>query len=105
LVLGDEPILEPEFLQKMIKAMEDQPTMLIVSPRYRGKNGHPLLFRKELFGEIFSLAGPQTIHDVFHAHEDKILRVEAPEWTTLDIDTPEDYDHIAELIKNRSTKP
>ncbi len=99
LILGDEPILDPSLLQKMTQTMESNPETLIVSPIYRSKKGHPLLFRRQLFGEILSLKEAQTIRDIVHAHADRLVTVEAPEWTTIDIDTPEDYARIVELFK------
>ena len=98
LVLGDQPILDPAFLQTMVSKMESDPEALIVSPVNDGKKGHPLLFRRQLFGEIMSLQEGQTIRDVVHAHADKLILVEAPEWTTMDIDTPEDYERLKKIV-------
>jgi molybdenum cofactor cytidylyltransferase len=100
LVLGDEPILDPEVLKTMVNKMESDPDVLIVSPVHGGKKGHPLLFRRQLFGEIMSLQEGQTIRDVVHAHADKLVLVEAPEWTTMDIDTPKDYESLKKLVKS-----
>lgn len=99
LVLGDEPILDPSFLQKMTQTMESNPETLIVSPIYRGHKGHPLLFRRQLFGEILSLKDSQTIRDIVHAHAEKLVTIEAPEWTIMDIDTVEDYTRMVKLFK------
>lgn len=96
LVLGDQPILDPNLLIMMIQKMDSNSDALIVCPIHNGKKGHPLLFRRELFGEIMSLDEAQTIRDVVHAHTDKLLMVEAPEWSILDIDTPEDYSGLSD---------
>ena len=102
LVLGDEPIFEPEFLRLMIGQMEkNRGEALIVSPIHKGKKGHPLLFHSRLFEEISNLKNSQTIRDVVHRHADKLVAVEAPQWTIMDIDTPEDYNLISNLIKAR----
>ncbi len=100
LVLGDEPIFDPDFLRLMAQQMENsQSKTLIVSPIYRGKKGHPLLFHRQLFSEILNLKNPQTIRDVVHGHADQLLTVDAPHWVILDIDTPEDYARIIKLTK------
>jgi molybdenum cofactor cytidylyltransferase len=99
LVLGDQAILDPNLLTKMVKTMEDNPEELIVSPIHNGKKGHPLLFHRKLFGEILSLKDTQTLREVIHGHEDRLVTVEAPEWTIIDIDTPEDYERLINLIK------
>jgi molybdenum cofactor cytidylyltransferase len=77
LVLGDEPILDSTLLSIMIKALEDNPDALIVVPLYEGKEGHPLLLRRELFSEILGLNYDQTLNNVIKAHGDKTVKVEA----------------------------
>jgi molybdenum cofactor cytidylyltransferase len=100
LVLGDEPIFDPKLLRLMIGQMEKSGgEVLIVSPVHEGKKGHPLLFHSRLFEEILNLKSSQTIRDVVHYHADKLVAVEAPQWTVMDIDTPEDYNRISNLIK------
>jgi molybdenum cofactor cytidylyltransferase len=100
LVLGDEPILDPKLLRLMIGQMEKgKGEALIVSPIHKGKKGHPLLFHSRLFEEILNLKNSQTIRDVVHRHADKLVTVEAPKWIIMDIDTPEDYNRISNLIK------
>jgi molybdenum cofactor cytidylyltransferase len=100
LVLGDEPIFDPEFLRLMIGQMEkSRGEALIVSPIHKGKKGHPLLFHSRLFEEILNLKNSQTIRDVVHCHADKLVTLEAPQWTIMDVDTPEDYNRVSNLIK------
>ncbi len=100
LVLGDEPIFDSNFLKLMIQQMENsQGKTLIVSPIHKGKKGHPLLFHRQLFTEILNLKNPQTIRDIVHRYTDRLLTIEAPQWTIMDIDTPEDYARISGLIK------
>jgi len=99
LILGDQPIMDPKLLATMIQTMEKNAKALIVSPIHNGKKGHPLLFRRQLFGEIFSLKTTQTIREVVHAHTDQLVTLEASEWTTIDIDTPEDYARLGGLTK------
>jgi molybdenum cofactor cytidylyltransferase len=100
LVLGDEPIFDPNLLNSMVKQMENsQGKALIVSPIHKGKKGHPLLFHRQLFAEILNLKNPQTIRDIVHRYTDRLLTIEAPQWTIMDIDTPEDYARINGLLK------
>ena len=87
LVLGDEPILDPSFLQKMTQTMESNPETLIVSPIYRGQKGHPLLFRRQLFGEILQLKRLADNPRHCSCSCGETGDIEAPEWTIMDIDT------------------
>ena len=99
LVLGDQPIMDPKLLATMIQTMEKNAEALIVCPVHKDKKGHPLLFRRQLFGEILSLKTTQTIREIVHAHTDRMVTLEAPEWTAVDVDTPEDYARISRLTK------
>ena len=102
LVLGDEPIFDPKILLSLIEQMEQRrDKALIATPIYNGQKGHPLLFHSQLFAEILDLKSSQTIRDVVHSRADKLVKIEAPQWTTMDIDTPEDYDRVCNLIKTR----
>ena len=97
LVLGDQLGLAPELLRRMIAAMEDVPSALIVSPTHNGKRGHPVLFRSSLFGEILALTG--TIKEIVDRHVDAHVNVEGGEWSTVDFDTPDDFERAKHLFK------
>ncbi len=97
LVLGDQLGLSPELLRRMIAAMEDVPGALIVSPTHGGKRGHPVLFRGSLFGEILALK--ETLKEVVDGHADAHVHVEGGEWSTMDFDTPADFERAKRLFK------
>ena len=79
LVSGEEPIHNPILLATMVKTLEENAEALIVSPINKDERGHPLLFRRELFAEILSLTGNQTIREIVNNHLDRLVTVEAPE--------------------------
>ena len=81
LVSGDQPIYDPNLLTAMVKTLEQNTEALIVSPIHNDHRGDPLLFRRELFAEILSLTGNQTIHEIVNNHLDRLVTVEAKEWT------------------------
>jgi len=105
LVLGDQIGLEPSLLLRMIDMMEGDQSALIVSPAYGGRRGHPTLFRRPLFSEILGLRGEETLKDVVLRHETEHRTVEGDEWTVLDLDTPEDYEHALRLWKSSRAFP
>jgi molybdenum cofactor cytidylyltransferase len=103
LVLGDQLILDPKFLDVMIEQMErNKGKALIVSPIYKGKKGHPFLLSKELFNEILSLNESEVIRDVIHRHIDKLLTIEGARWTIMDIDTPKDFTEAIRLLEENT---
>jgi molybdenum cofactor cytidylyltransferase len=88
LILGDQSILDKNFLNLMIYRMENNPDKaLIVSPIHKGKKSHPLLFRRRLFREILRLKEPETVRDIVQRHLESLVTIEADEWTIMDIDT------------------
>ena len=89
LALGDQPFVDRDFLMKAVDAWKEGAK--IVSPVYKGKKGHPVLFDQSLFDEIFSLREHGMIRDVIHRHGDKHHLVEAGEWAVTDLDTPESF--------------
>jgi len=97
LVLGDQLGLAPELLRRMIAAMEDVPGALIVSPIHGGKRGHPVLIRSSLIPEILTLKG--MLKEVVDGHADAHVHVEGGEWSTLDFDTPADFERAKRLFK------
>jgi len=95
LALGDQPLVDRDFLVKAIDAWEGGAK--IVSPVHRGKKGHPVLFDRGLFGEILALRKHETIRDIIHRHTNERCMVEAGKWAVIDLDTPED---LEELYRN-----
>jgi molybdenum cofactor cytidylyltransferase len=100
-VLGDQPILDSDVLKTMIETMEKNQNAQIITPIHSGKKGHPQLFRKNLLGELMSLKDNQTVQDIIQVHSDKLVTVEAPEWSTLNMDTPEDYTRILSIYRKQ----
>jgi len=103
LILGDEPILDSNFLNVMMQHMENaHGRALVVSPVHKGKKGHPLLVHRQLFSEILGLEKTETMRDIVRRHADRLLTIAAPAWTLMDIDTPEDYARIRSLMNGSS---
>jgi molybdenum cofactor cytidylyltransferase len=100
LVLGDQLGLRLEFLKRMLAALEDLPGALIVSPTYNGKRGHPVLFNAQLFGEILSHKG--TLKEIVDGHADAHVSIEGDEWSTIDFDTPNDFNRAKRLFSKKT---
>ena len=99
IVLGDQIGLDPELLERMAKALESDPMALIVSPVYKGKRGHPILFRKALYWEILSLDEGETLRDVVMKHEESHIHIDGNMWCVIDIDTPEEFERVSRLFE------
>src|SRR5438094_6006440 len=73
---GDMPFVSPETVRSVIARYAERPA--IVSPRYRGKRGHPVALPIALRDEIGSADPHGNLHDVIKKHPE--LRVD------LDVD-------------------
>jgi molybdenum cofactor cytidylyltransferase len=86
---GDMPFVTPQTVRAVITAYEHEPA--IVSPRYRGKRGHPVALPASLRGEIRAADPRSTLHDVIHAHPDMRVDVDVDDGGVVrDVDRPED---------------
>jgi molybdenum cofactor cytidylyltransferase len=86
---GDMPFVSPETVRAVIAAYERKPA--IVSPRYRGKRGHPVALPAFLRDEIRAAKPSATLHDVIHAHMDIRVDVDVDDpGINRDVDKPED---------------
>ena len=97
MVLSDTFGFNPELLTRMIEALTENEDALIVSPLYKPKRGHPVLFRREILEEFMELGDNETMKDVMNRHESRHIYVESDIWATIDLDTPEDLDRIRKL--------
>ena len=91
---GDMPFVSPETVRAVIAAYERKPS--IVSPRYRGKRGHPVALPAYLCDEIRAADPRATLHDVIHAHADIRVDVDVDDAGIIrDVDRPEDLESRA----------
>jgi molybdenum cofactor cytidylyltransferase len=89
--LVDHPFIDVALVDALIKGFFETKA-LIVLPRYKGKRGHPVIFSRELFGELLNAPVDQGAKAVVNAHRQETLEIEwQDEGITLDIDTPELY--------------
>ncbi|HEY7625325.1 MAG TPA: nucleotidyltransferase family protein [Candidatus Limnocylindria bacterium] len=86
---GDMPFVSPETVGAVIAAYERRPA--IISPRYRGKRGHPVALPASLRDEIRSAESTLTLHDVIRRHQDLRLDLDLDDpGVVRDVDRPED---------------
>ena len=101
LVLGDQPFISHHLINKLIETYKKASDAKIVSPIYKGKKGHPVLFDRTLFNEILSLPPDKYIREVIHNHYNELVTIPWDKGTILDIDTPEDYIEALKYFKSQ----
>src|SRR5437667_7297779 len=86
---GDMPFVSPDTVRAVIETFERRPA--IVSPRYRGKRGHPIALPPSLRDEIRAADPRTTLHDVIHRHTEMRVDVEVEDQGIVrDVDTAAD---------------
>lgn len=90
-LLGDQPGVTTEVIDRLITAYQRTGAAIVV-PEYGGVLGNPILFDRELFGDLRTVTGDTGAREVVRANEARRLAVPvdgiAP---PPDIDTPEAY--------------
>jgi molybdenum cofactor cytidylyltransferase len=89
---GDMPYVRPETVRALIAKFRERPA--IVSPRYKGKRGHPVVMPLSLRDEIAATTPTANLHDVIHHHQDERVDLEVEDaGVNRDVDTRADLEH------------
>lgn len=92
ILLGDQPLINTSYLDKLIRKFTEDPTKLIAT-RYPHSNGVPALFPEKYFEKLAQLRGDEGAKFLLNSKETEVIAYDAGN-KILDIDTPEDYRNI-----------
>lgn len=85
----DHPLITTHLIADMVRAFDDT-TAQIVLPRYNGRRGHPVLYRKAMFAELMAAPMDVGARAVVRAHAKEIADVPTDEeGVLLNLDNPE----------------
>ena len=88
---GDMPYVRPDTLRAVIAKYRERPA--IVSPRYKGKRGHPVVMPLSLRDEIAATAPTANLHEVIKHHQDERVDLDVDDAGVVrDVDTPADLE-------------
>ncbi len=94
-VLGDQPGISATVIDRLAAAwLERRAPLALV--RYRGELGHPLLFGRELFGELAALRGDKAAWKLVDRLLGSALVVDVDAPYPRDVDTWVDYQALLE---------
>lgn len=86
---GDMPFVRPDTVRRVIAEWTKQRG--IVSPRYKGKRGHPVALALGLRDEILATSSNSNLHEVIKRHLDQRTDVDVDDAGIVrDVDIPED---------------
>lgn len=88
---GDMPYVEPATIGELLRRNEEADA--IVSPRFDGKRGHPVVIPARHGDEILAAAEDETLHDVLRRHAGERIDVDVRDRGVVrDVDTPGDLE-------------
>jgi molybdenum cofactor cytidylyltransferase len=89
----DHPIVSAELVAKLI-AEFDSTGKPIVLPTYRGRRGHPVIFRASLYDELLAASAEVGARQVVWAHQTDVVEVPTEEkGIVLNLNDPETLKH------------
>lgn len=94
--LSDMPLVAPQTIAALLAAHRRTHGSIIL-PRHGSRRGHPVLIPREILKD---LDAQMTLRDLMHRHAQQTETVDmADPGTTLDMDTPADYDRLRALCE------
>lgn len=91
LVLGDQPGVEPEFIDRALSVWRRERSWASVTS-YRGGLGHPFIFSHEAFEDLRGLHGDKAVWKLIETYPERIHHVDVNAKLPPDVDTPRDYE-------------
>lgn len=95
---ADQPLLNVETIELLIKAFEKNNNRNIIVPRVNGRRGSPVIFPLKYVDELLKLEGDTCGRLVINRHIEDVRFAEVGhEYFLMDIDTWEDYQKIINI--------
>lgn len=100
-LLGDQPLVSTEIINRILNAYATSPACPIVLPVFQGVRGNPVLFSRETFARLETLADDCGARPLFEEYAGRILPVPVDDPSIhFDIDTEEDYQRLLRLERH-----
>lgn len=94
--LVDHPLMSVETVKALMGSFFSTGNPIVI-PQYKGRRGHPVLFGRQIFGELSNAPLNEGARFVVRSNPDLVTIVEVDDsWILADIDTPEDYKKVAD---------
>ncbi|MFZ7101516.1 MAG: DVU_1551 family NTP transferase [Peptococcaceae bacterium] len=101
LLPGDIPLVKSTTVEKLLEKYH-QTGCSVVYPTFLGERGHPPFIARKCFAEILAADVEANLSLILEKFAQDACEVECvDQGVLLDMDTPEDYRQILEMLKNR----
>ena len=98
--LGDMPLVTGRMIDRLLSAYDPDEGRLIVLPTFRGKQGNPMLWDREFFGEILEISGDSGARYLLGQHLESVAEVEMSDDAVLrDFDTTESLSTLPQRLR------
>jgi molybdenum cofactor cytidylyltransferase len=98
--LSDHPLVRPETIEALITEHVNLPDKIVI-PCYNGHRGHPSLFPKSILQDL-RCGG--TLRDIIRKEPYRVVLIDTgDEGVVLDMDTPEEFQHIVGKMRKKHT--
>ena len=102
ILLGDQPLLRPSYIKKMLLAFTEDPGGIVAS-KYPEGAGVPALFPDAYSGALLELSDSGGARALLRSDATRI-RLQPPSDSGRDMDTPEAYQKLLETWNKRQQK-
>jgi len=93
--LGDQPLIDKEYFERLIKVFQDNPECIIASD-LGSRIGVPAIFPESFFSELKELKEDFGARYIIKKYKDKVITVSAVD-KSFDIDTLEQYEAMIKI--------
>jgi molybdenum cofactor cytidylyltransferase len=92
-LLGDQPGVDSAVIDQVAADWRTRGGTIALTS-YRGRRGHPIVFARQLFGQLLQLGGDKAAWKLLDAHPDWVRDVEVDRAFPDDVDTRQDYEAL-----------
>ena len=104
LALVDHPAITPEVTRMLLDRFAETRAPIVI-PTCNGRRGHPVLFARNLFGELLAAPLEEGAKSVVRKHTSEVEFVETnEEGILLDVDLPADYEALLARWESRKRR-
>ncbi|MBI5569683.1 MAG: nucleotidyltransferase family protein [Desulfomonile tiedjei] len=104
IVLGDQPFLTSDVIDRLIDAFRADPGKIVV-PCVMGRRSNPVIFPADLLPDLTRTRGDVGGRFVLKRNADRIVRIEMGDrYDDSDVDTPEDLQRLTQKVRRESKK-
>ncbi len=98
--LGDQPRMDVDLFRRVVEGWRETESP-IVSARFQGVRGHPVLFDRSVFGELLSASGDAGARSLIESMPGRVAYVDVDLPMPSDVDSPAD---LAALARSHSPR-